>query len=341
MSAPRRLADTLMAGAGRLIPLRQREWAEAMAAEQSQIEDPAAALAFSAGCLRAAAWERLRALAPDGSWFWPGVAIGLLLLGTASIPGSRSWPLIWAPVGGLATVMTLAHAGARCNFARTVFLVFQTGLLGALLFFAGALFLFLSPGEAQSGRVAQFAFVAMLLAFVTTISGAAAAPLVCSPPGAGASSHRRRIDMRIARHPGWTAGLALGILYLFEAVFSTAILFAAWPILGGLFAAALVRWNPAARLTPGSGAQAGAKAGLVGGLVLLVVGTPLTFYLMQQLGEEPGFFGITFDLSPIVTLLVMFGIYALFGTLLAAAAGALTGLLGGRATAQRDEPLSR
>jgi hypothetical protein len=128
---------------------------------------------------------------------------------------------------------------------------------------------------------------------------------------------------------------------MFEAVFSTGILFAAWPILGGIFAAALVKWDPAARLTPGSGARAGAKAGLVGGLVLLIVGTPLTYYLMQKLGEEPGLFGVSFGLGPVVTLLAMFGIYALFGILVAAAAGALTGLLGGRASREREGAAGR
>jgi hypothetical protein len=123
----------------------------------------------------------------------------------------------------------------------------------------------------------------------------------------------------MARHPGTSAGLALGLLYLVEAVFNTGLLFAVWPILGGIFAAALVKWNPGTDLTAGSGARAGAKAGLVGGLVLLVAGTPLTLYLMRKLGEEPGFFGITFDMGPILTLLTIFSIYVLFGILVAAA----------------------
>lgn len=341
MSGARRLAEALLGGAERLMPPGQANWARAMAAERAHIENSREALAFSAGCLRAAAWERLRALAPDGSWFWPGLATALLLLGTAAIPYSRSWPLIWAPVGGLVTVMSLEQIGGRLTMARLVLLALKTGLLSALLFFAGALFLFLPEGDAQSARIPQFAFLAALMAFFTTISGAAAAPLTCSPPSAGAPLNGRSIDMRIARYPGWTAGLPLGLLYMFEAVFATGILFALWPVLGGLFAAGLVKWSGAGRLTAGSGAQAGAKAGVVGGLVLLIVGSPLTYYLMQRLGEEPGFFGITFDLSPLATLLMIFGIYALFGILVAAATGALTGMLAGSPARPGDERASR
>lgn len=341
MSGPRRLADRLMAGAGRLIPLHQRDWAEAMAAEQAQIDCHREALAFSAGCLRAAGWQRLRALAPDGSWFWPGLVTALLLLVTAAIPRSGSAALFWAPVGGLLAVMTLEQVGGRLSFRRIVLLAFKTGLLSAFLFLAVALFLFVPAGDGRAARIVQLAFVAALMAFFTTISGAAAAPLFCDPPGARAPSHRRSIDMAMARHPGTSAGAALGLLYLIEAVFDTGLLFAVWPILAGIFAAALVKWNEGAELTPGSGASAAAKAGLVGGAILLIVGTPVTYYLMQKLGEEPGFFGITFNMGPIPTLLTIFGIYSLFGILVAAATGALTGMLAGRSSSRSDERVSR
>ncbi|HZG47304.1 MAG TPA: hypothetical protein VEZ41_13725 [Allosphingosinicella sp.] len=336
MSAARQLADMIMAGVGRLIPPREHEWAEAMAAEQAEIRDHRDALAFSAGCLRAAGWQRARALAPDGSWFWPGLAIAILLLGTAAIPRSGSSAFVWAPVGGLMTVLTLENFGGRLSFGRIVLLAFKAGAMSALLFLAVALFLFLPEGDGRLARIAQLSFVAALMTLFTTISGAAAAPLLSNPPSAGAPQPRRSIDMAMARHPGTSAGLALGLLYLVEAVFNTGLLFAVWPILGGIFAAALVKWNPGTDLTAGSGARAGAKAGLVGGLVLLVAGTPLTLYLMRKLGEEPGFFGITFDMGPIPTLLTIFSIYVLFGILVAAATGALTGMLAGRAGSRTD-----
>ena len=142
--------------------------------------------------------------------------------------------------------------------------------------------------------------------------------------------------MRKTWNPAITAGIALGILYMFEAVFATGILFAVWAILGGIFAAALTKWDPAMALTPGTGARAGARAGLVGGLVLLVVGTPITYFLLRELGEEPGLFGTTLGLPKLATLLLLFLAYAAFGTAVAAAAGGLTGLLGGNKAGQGE-----
>lgn len=138
----------------------------------------------------------------------------------------------------------------------------------------------------------------------------------------------------MASHPARTAGLALGILYLVEAVFATGILFAIWPILGGIFAAALLRWSPD-RLTPGAGAKAAAKAGLIAALVLLICGTPLTYFLLQHLGEEPGAFGISLGLPLVSTLLILLAAYSLLGIVVAAAAGALTGLLAGERAVHR------
>lgn len=139
------------------------------------------------------------------------------------------------------------------------------------------------------------------------------------------------------RRATMTAGLALGSLYLVEAVIAAGLLFALWPILGGIFAAGLASWNREEALTARTGARAGAMAGVVGGAVLLIVGTPLTFFLLQQLGEEPGLFGIRFGLGPIPSLLIIFAMYAAGGLVIAAAAGALTGYLrGGGSNRSRD-----
>lgn len=135
--------------------------------------------------------------------------------------------------------------------------------------------------------------------------------------------------MGLTRHPALTAGIALGILYIFEGMFSTGILFAVWPILGGVFAAALLKWNPAMPLTPASGARAAAGAAVIAGLVAIIFGTPLSYWLMRRVGESPEFFGTTFDLSPLLQLVVMYLIYSVGAGIVAAAAGALTGLLGG------------
>lgn len=185
--AARRLCDWLVVGAERLMPPGQAEWARAMAAEQAQISDHRAALAFSAGCLRAAGSERLRSIAPDGRWLWPGVALGLLLVGSAAIPGSRSWPLLWAPIGGLLTVMVLA-GGVQPSFGRAVAMAARAGLVGGSMFLVSATLMAVPAGAGASERMAGFAIAAVAMAFLTILGGAAAAPLVSRPPGAGASS---------------------------------------------------------------------------------------------------------------------------------------------------------
>ena len=125
------------------------------------------------------------------------------------------------------------------------------------------------------------------------------------------------------------AGLLLGLLYLVEAVISTGAFFLLWPILGGLFAAGLAkRTEPS--FSVADGARSGFAAALIGAAILLVVGTPLTHFLLERLGEQPGFFGRRLELGPIASLLVMFGGYALLGLVVASIAGALVGLLAGR-----------
>ena len=136
------------------------------------------------------------------------------------------------------------------------------------------------------------------------------------------------------RRAATIAGLALGVLYLFEAVIATGVFFALWPILGGIFAAGLAGWDRDAQLTAGVGARAGARTGLVGGAVLLILGTPLTYFLLQRLGEQPGMFGMTFGVGMLPSLLIIFSIYALFGVVTAAAAGAVTGYFRGSASSR-------
>ncbi len=138
------------------------------------------------------------------------------------------------------------------------------------------------------------------------------------------------------KSPILVAGLALGLLYLVEAIIATGIFFAIWPILGGIFAAGLARRASPASFSAGTGARAGAGAGLVGGLVLIIAGTPLTLYLLGKLNEEPGFFGQTLDLGRLPSLLIMFAAYALFGIVGAGAAGGLTGLLRGGSSPRRE-----
>ncbi len=82
--------------------------------------------------------------------------------------------------------------------------------------------------------------------------------------------------MLAIRHPVLTSGLVLGALFLGNSFINYSHAWPlVWPLLGGALAVALtarrhpVRW--------GEGIGLGAKAGLVGLLVTLVVGTPLVY----------------------------------------------------------------
>lgn len=120
-------------------------------------------------------------------------------------------------------------------------------------------------------------------------------------------------------------GTLLALLYLIEAVLSTGLFAFVWPVLGGLFAAAMLKRSDEVALTAGSGTRAALGAGAIAAVVLIVAGTPLTYVLLDSLGEQPGFFGRTLDMGPIATLLVLFAGYALYGLAVAAATGAITG----------------
>lgn len=188
MLSTRRLADQLMIGAERLMPVDRREWSRAMRSEQVHIREEREALAFSAGCLRAAVWERLRSLAPDSAWFWPGLAVGILLLLSASIPGSRSWPLLWPPIAGVLLVLALDRK--ELEFGRAVGLALNAGLLGGLLFFIGVIAFYDRPDATLADRMWFAGIAGAVMAALTTIGGAAVAPLVTKPPRAGAFSKK-------------------------------------------------------------------------------------------------------------------------------------------------------
>lgn len=182
MGAPVNLAGTLLAAAERLMPSDRRDWARAMAAEQAAVGQPGEAVAFAAGCLRAAGRERLRSMAPDGKWAGPGLTFGMLAAATALIPGSGSLALLWAPVAGLLTIAMPASSGSRPTFSGAVILALKAGLVsGAVL-----LTFTLLPGigsPTPGDRLSALLVAAACAALLTTIGGIAAAPLVSKPPG--------------------------------------------------------------------------------------------------------------------------------------------------------------
>ena len=183
MRLKRRYAALLLDGAERLMPAEKADWARAMAAEAAHLPHDPTALAFAAGCARAAGVERMRALAPDAAWGWPGAAFGTLLLASALVQGSGSLPLLWSPIGGLVAVLLLGEAGRTKSFLAVIAIATKTGALIGLLFAVAALFLLLATGQPLVGdRATGFAAASVAVVLLTSLGGAAVAPLVCKPP---------------------------------------------------------------------------------------------------------------------------------------------------------------
>ena len=182
MGRKRQCAALLLDGAERLMPAKKADWARAMAVETAFLPDDRSALAFAAGCARAAGVERMRELAPDGAWAWPGAAFGMLLLASALVQGSGSLPLLWAPVGGVVAVLLLGEAGRTRSFLAVIGIAAKTGALIGLLFASAALLLLLATGQPLVGdRATGFAAASVAVVLLTSLGGAAVAPLVCKP----------------------------------------------------------------------------------------------------------------------------------------------------------------
>lgn len=169
-------------GVERLMPAEKADWARAMAAEAAHLAHDPTALAFAAGCARAAGVERMRALAPDSAWAWPGAAFGTLLLASALVQGSGSLPLLWAPVAGLVAVLLLGETDRSRSFLPVVAIAAKTGALISLMFGVAALLLLLATGQPLVGdRATGFAAASVAVVLLTVLGGATAAPLVCKP----------------------------------------------------------------------------------------------------------------------------------------------------------------
>lgn len=94
--------------------------------------------------------------------------------------------------------------------------------------------------------------------------------------------------MFATRHPVLTSGLLLGALFLGNASIDYSYAWPmVWPVLGGALAVALAARRHAVRW--GEGIGLGAKAGMVGLLVILGVGAPLVYrYAGPELGRRMG-----------------------------------------------------
>jgi hypothetical protein len=112
----------LIVHAGRMLPDRRAEWAEAMARELDQVEDDGAALQWAAGCVLASYQERIRsmisvnrigAIAP--------VAMSLLALSLVLLSVTTGWERGQKDEGAAAHIFQLLIVGQLPFIAAFLF----------------------------------------------------------------------------------------------------------------------------------------------------------------------------------------------------------------------------
>ncbi|HZF93719.1 MAG TPA: hypothetical protein VEZ20_02485 [Allosphingosinicella sp.] len=151
-----------------------------MASETAHLPGDREAMLFAAGCLRAAAAERLRSFAPDPAWAGPGVAAGAMLAAHAAIDGSGAWPLFWPLIAGAAVV--LANGGRFGGLGAAAWSAFKAGAIGGLLLFsvaAAAALLGSGSPEPAAHMLGRVGIAAAAAAALAAVAGLAVAPLVC------------------------------------------------------------------------------------------------------------------------------------------------------------------
>jgi hypothetical protein len=129
-----------------------------------------------------------------------------------------------------------------------------------------------------------------------------------------------------------TAGIVLGLLYVVETLLKTGILFLVWPIIGGALASYLYTRKSTASVGAGEGAKLGAQAGAIGGLILILVGAPLTYFVLsavagdaaeQQLRQA----GLSLPFGSFLLVLMGTLIYAVGGLVIATISGIVAALI--------------
>lgn len=125
-------------------------------------------------------------------------------------------------------------------------------------------------------------------------------------------------------------GIVLGALYLVESVAKTGLLFLVWPIIGGALAAYLYAKSAPPPVPASEGAKLGALAGLIGGLILVAIGTPLVYSVLSQANARLSFFGINLPLEGISLILGVTILYACLGLVIATLSGIVTTLIAGK-----------
>ena len=125
-------------------------------------------------------------------------------------------------------------------------------------------------------------------------------------------------------------GIVLGVLYLVESVIKTGLLFLVWPIIGGALAAYLYARNAPPPVLTSEGVKVGALAGVIGGLILVLIGTPLVFLVLSEVNEHLTVLGMNLPLTGISLILGATLIYAGLGLIIAALSGLVTMLIVGK-----------
>ena len=127
-----------------------------------------------------------------------------------------------------------------------------------------------------------------------------------------------------------TIGVVTGILFVAAAMIPNSHSFPLTvPLLGGALAAYLA--GKTSSVSAGDGALLGAKAGAIGGLIFVLVGTPLTYLLVgSEVAARTREAGVNLPLGGFGALLLGLLIVAAIGFVLAVIGGATGALIFGR-----------
>lgn len=142
----------------RIMPARDKLWAEGMAAELAYCEPGLRALGFALGCLGAAlrrrVWSAL--LRPESRLMLAAAGAGLLFVAHAAVDGSGAWPLLWPLAAGAASTFIPEREADRVDDAgrsslrrcwRAVRAGSATGAVMSVIFAAGSIAFLLTAGD--------------------------------------------------------------------------------------------------------------------------------------------------------------------------------------------------
>lgn len=138
--------------------------------------------------------------------------------------------------------------------------------------------------------------------------------------------------------PAFTAGIVLGVLYLVCAVLAVpaeAILLLAAPFLCGLLAVYLHSKRSQSTLGMGDGVKLGAVTGVIGGLMLVVIGAPLVYFILSavagdEIREQLRRSGIELPFGGFLLLVIATAIEAIIGLVLTAIGGLIAAPIFGK-----------